>query len=92
MKITFNTGRLYTKAGQIITAEWDADREQIHFNDHSRMITGTVEAPSWDTFFTTPGGLAAYLMARYDRLEYQMTPECLELRRDDAATVHLFRI
>jgi hypothetical protein len=46
MLVTFNTGRLYTRSGQIIVAEYDDG--EIRFNDVSRMISGKFSSPnSW---------------------------------------------
>ena len=49
MKLTFNTGRQYTRSGQIVVAEYDEDKKEIRFNDTSRMIHGKFPAdPLWD--------------------------------------------
>jgi len=90
MDITFNTGRLYARDGQIIRAVWSKDTNEVHFRDFSRMIMGTVEAPHSDT--KTPHALAAHLMAHYDRHEYRITLESMQLGRDPDAKVHSFRI
>lgn len=90
MDITFNTGRLYTKDGQIIRVVWDKDAGKIHFNDHSRMITGTIDAP--DKSFTDAWMLASHVMGRYDQYDYRWSGEAAQLRRDPDASIHAFRL
>lgn len=80
-KITFNTGRKYTAEGQVITAEYDEEQGVIHFNDHSRMVTGAVQSP------TSPKSiydLARRVMEAYDVHEYRYSPESNLLRRCEA--------
>jgi hypothetical protein len=95
MDIYFNTGRLYTTQGQIIRAVWEPDAEVIHFADFSRACNGTIDAPTHQTF-KTPGGLAAYVMERYDRHAYRSSTESWELLmmkgRDADAKVHQFTL
>lgn len=79
MDIQFNTGRLYTHEGQIIRAIWNEDAETIHFADFSRACHGTISVPERAITFRTPGGMAAYVMERYDRGDYQRTLESTEL-------------
>jgi hypothetical protein len=74
MDIQFNTGRLYTVEGQVIRALYDAEAEVIHFADFSRACNGTIQVPS-NTTFRTPGGLAQFVMSRYDRGEYWNSTE-----------------
>lgn len=88
MKITFNTGRLYTRRGQIIVAEFNEAEEFIVFNDRSRGISGRIETPV--TSFRTAGGLASYVMERYDRHEYRYHPGADRL--DEDAKIHEFRL
>jgi hypothetical protein len=88
MKITFNTGRLYTKEGQVVSAQFDECEEKIWFNDHSRGVWGCIDAPN--KAFRTPGGLADYVMARYDRHEYKMDMTSGYVQRE--AEVHHFRL
>lgn len=38
--ITFNTSRLYTAEGQIVTASYDPETNLCKFVDHSRMCEG----------------------------------------------------
>ncbi|AGC36187.1 hypothetical protein B7L88_gp101 [Rhizobium phage RHEph10] len=96
MDIHFNTGRLYTKEGQVIRAVWDKENEVIHFADTSRAVNGSIEAPEWDISFTTPGGLARYVMERYDRHAYKSSAPSWELLmikgRDPEAQVHQFTL
>ncbi len=96
MDIHFNTGRLYTKDGQIIRAVWDAEKEVVHFADFSRAINGSIEAPTYAAGFTRPGSLAMFVMERYDRGAYKNTPESWELLmvtgRDQSAKVEEFTI
>lgn len=71
MEITFNTGRLYTQRGQIITANFDPTTGVVLFNDHSRMVNGsfivegTVQTRSllWKN---NPESFAKAVMRRYD--------------------------
>lgn len=71
MEITFNTGRLYTARGQIITARFDPATGKVWFNDHSRMVDGgftvkddpTVLAQMWKA---KPEAFAKAVMRRYD--------------------------
>lgn len=92
LRVTFNTGRLYTAQGQIITALWDTRAQRIHFRDHSRMINGTINAPEppveWGT--NIPKSIARHVMILYDRLEYEMTVESLTIERDPDAMIHEF--
>ena len=88
--ITFNTGRLYTREGQIITAHYDDEVEVLTFNDHSRMITGQYPLASTSCFPMTPSFLATRLMSMYDRGGYDYSVEAWKLRRQDQ--VHQFRL
>lgn len=96
MDIIFNTGRLYTKEGQVIRAIWDKDAEVIHFADFSRGCNGTIVAPTWAVDFRTPGGLAYHVVNAYDRRDYNNTPESWELLmvkgRDEDAKVHQLQL
>lgn len=71
MNISFNTGRRYTAEGQVITALWQPTMETVWFMDHSRGVSGKIEAPEWEIGFTTPGGFAQWVMNRYDRGSYE---------------------
>ncbi|MBX4911328.1 hypothetical protein HJA82_28880 [Rhizobium bangladeshense] len=94
MDIHFNTGRRYTTEGQVIRAVWDKENEVIHFADLSRAVNGSIEAPEWEITFTTPGGLARFVMERYDRHVYKNSLPSFELLmmkgRDPNATIHQF--
>lgn len=96
MDIHFNTGRLYTKQGQIIRAVWDKDNEVIHFADFSRACHGSIVAPSWSVDFKSPGDLAYHVVNCYNRREYKTTAESTTLLmntgRDENATVHQFKL
>lgn len=97
MDIVFNTGRLYTANGQIVRALWDQENEVVHFADFSRGCNGSIDAPTWEISFKTPGGLAKWVMERYDRGLHKNTPESWELlmrkRLDPAfAQVHEFQL
>ena len=85
MKITFNTGRLYTALGQVITAEVHEGRTL--FKDHSRGICGEIEGvpPSHK-----PALFATWVMGHYDRNEYRMSVYALNL--DQLDTIHNVRI
>jgi len=63
MQITFNTGRLYTPEGQIITAL--LMRGHIIFHDTSRGISGTIALPKLYTILT-PAELERHVMSQYD--------------------------
>jgi hypothetical protein len=71
MKITFNTSRLYTDRGQVITAEFDGETGKVWFNDHSRMVDGgfTVKVGrsaimgEWEA---NPEAFARCVMRHYD--------------------------
>lgn len=71
--ITFNTGRLYTKEGQVIRAVETGDT--IQFADFSRMIYG--EIPSSGTF-EGPDDFIQYVMRAYDYGHYHMVVPTLE--------------
>lgn len=83
MKITFNTGRLYTTLGQVITAELHEDR--ILFKDHSRLICGEIkidgEPPAPNVKDT-----ACWVMLFYDAGKYRMSTEAINLDQSD--TIH----
>lgn len=62
MRHTWNTGRLYTRAGQIMVAEMQPDGS-ILFHDTSRMIAGRIAAAPYAL-------LSCGDMARYVDVEY----------------------
>ena len=93
MQITFNTSRLYTAEGQIITARYDADEEMVYFCDHSRMIYDQMfPLASTACFPMTPSFLATAVMKAYDHHEYTWAPYAKRPVRDEKAPVHLFRL
>lgn len=65
---TFNTGRLYTKEGQVISVSFDYRTQMIYFNDHSRMVDGSMKARK-PYASREPANflIAAEVMDRYDR-------------------------
>lgn len=68
MHITFNTGRLYTHRGQIITAKYDSESGTVWFNDHSRMVSGCfpVIADMSAVWSRNPESFARAVVRRYD--------------------------
>lgn len=100
-KICFNTSRLYTDEGQVITATLTTTEEGgiVRFHDHSRMIHGS--------FLVTDVGLrvlnlrgeealARCIMSHYDRGDYsqgfEFSEGMAELRRDDGVTPTVYRL
>jgi hypothetical protein len=79
MKVYFNTGRLYTAEGQVITAEWDG-KDSITFRDHSRGIDGVITTCKhiWDELH-----LAGAVMAAYDRGLYLYPTKEISIVRPD---------
>ena len=76
MKITFNTRRLYTALGQVITAKTFDDHTL--FKDHSRGICGRIEG--------TPelgADVPSWVMTRYDLNQYRMSTEAINLEQSD---------
>lgn len=71
----WNTGRLYTAAGQRIVAEVTADG--VNFFDMSRGIYGTVTLPTYSTLSDT-ASVRSHVMSRYDRNEYTSGPAAFE--------------
>lgn len=68
-KITWNTGRQYTKRGQVIVAVV-TDTGEVLFNDTCRMINGTVGTP--DPFLIeTNSQLREHVMHCYDNGKYE---------------------
>lgn len=86
-KITFNTGRLYTAEGQVITAELHDDR--VLFKDHSRLICGEVVEP-YPRPLTSLDHFVRWVMHRYDSNQYRMSVDAIGL--DRAETVEKVRI
>lgn len=71
MRVQFNTGRMYTAAGQIIVAELDGGI--IYFNDVSRMVHGKIVLSEDALRMATMGqyDLARVTLACYDNGRYQ---------------------
>ncbi len=93
MQITFNTGRLYTKEGQIITARYDAEDEMVYFTDHSRMIINQMfPLASTACFPMTASYLATAVMKAYDNSRFDYAPWSKEVKRVEDAMVHQFRL
>ena len=70
MQITFNTARLYTARGQIVTAKFDPATGTVWFNDHSRMVSGSFVVDNQSVAFTWqryPESFARAVMRRYDK-------------------------
>jgi hypothetical protein len=90
MKLTFNTKRLYTAEGQVITAIHDPEANKVHFSDWSRMCNGTIDGPLLGRF-NTQREFAEFVMRKYDRNQYQNTREAYEMlmmnRRPDTEPV-----
>ena len=90
-RVTFNTGRLYTKEGQIVTAEL-RDNRTVAFDDHSRMIWGEFQLSEFslgDTIWPRdPEAFARCVMKEYDAHRYTMGSNGLKAE----PTIHQFRI
>jgi hypothetical protein len=85
MKISFNTGRLYTALGQVITVLALPDQNVTLFMDHSRGIGGLIKgcpAPHDD--------VPRWVMGAYDRGRYDPDHDATNLDRLD--TIHNVRI
>lgn len=78
MDIIFNTKRLYTAAGQIVRARHDKESNMILFADYSRGCDGVIKGPILGEF-TTKRCMAEHVMSRYDRGQYERTPESWHL-------------
>ena len=70
--ITFNTGRLYAKEGQVIRAVFDDQACVVRFNDFSRMVSG--EFP-YQRHNNSHFDLARAVMVAYDHGIYNYTRE-----------------
>ena len=88
--ITFNTGRGYTKDGQIITACFTPCTEEgfscVWFRDESRMVEGFIDTKFYDE---NEGlfDLEEWVMIQYDANNYSMfaMKECEEHNQRDAS-------
>jgi hypothetical protein len=78
MKITFNTGRLYTALGQVITVLVLENQNSTLFMDHSRGIGGQIKG-------TPPLGTSIphWVMGAYDRGCYTPDQDAMNLDRLD---------
>lgn len=81
MQITFNTKRLYTAAGQIITARYDAADEMIYFSDHSRMIVD--QQITCSIAPRDEDDLARKTMRAYDASRFTYAPFAKRVVRDE---------
>ncbi len=96
MQITFNTGRLYTREGQIITARYDEEEGKTYFTDHSRMIhnqviEGPMNLPDVEPGYQ-PRFLATFVMEAYDNSRFTYAPWEKKVVQDETAEVHKFRL
>lgn len=92
--VRFNTNRIYSKHGQRITVLIDEETGSVYFTDYDRMIDGvlrdTLPARSeflWRTTTSSPVEIIAeYVMARYDRCQYDhiKNPEARECFRAES--------
>lgn len=76
MRITFNTGRLYSADGQLISAYYDTDKCEMYFTDHSRLIWGqfTYSAGTrYSAWMNSPRLMAKVVMDHYDAGKYTMS-------------------
>ena len=91
MRFTFNTGRLYTNEGQVITVDWDPASCVVLFNDHSRMISGETELSLGFRYqgANGPRNLIRALMAKYDAGQYLYSTSADDLPRGDVVITHL---
>lgn len=81
----FNTGRAYTREGQVITVAYDYENNIVYFNDHSRMVWGEY-TPDRTYASRTPHLplLARGVMDHYDRNDYVMSSAAGQLERGQA--------
>ncbi|KQS84284.1 hypothetical protein [Rhizobium sp. Leaf383] len=88
MKLSFNTGRLYTTLGQVITVLTLPKEEMTMFMDHSRGIGGIIKGmPDPDG---GPEHVARWVMGFYDHGKYAADQDAMNLGRLD--TIHNVRI
>ena len=84
MEVTWNTGRKYTAAGQIIVARVQADGS-ILFADTSRGVDGLIEKPSIK--IDSEAMLKIVVMRAYDSHQYRSSQGSwmLLMRPDEVA-------
>lgn len=73
MQITFNTGRLYTRNGQVITARYSPEDCEMTFYDHSRMVGGRFPysiGERYSAWQKMPQLMARVVIREYDRNAY----------------------
>lgn len=98
LKICFNTSRLYSSEGQVITALFDKERSLIVFYDHSRMIDGSMSVEDWEVnerWAVSSESFARFIMRRYDQGHYAPFLYAQDQRlvcRDDSVTPLVFKI
>lgn len=85
--LTFNTGRLYTKEGQVIRAVFDESAGVVRFSDFSRMVDG--EFP-YQRYNNSDFDIARAVMVAYDHGIYTRTREAP--RRDPDAKIKDIRL
>lgn len=73
-QVHFNTGRLYTQAGQIILAKRDTEANLIHVADYSRAVSFTTEGPILGSF-PTERCMVEFVMRKYDQGKHHQTAE-----------------
>jgi len=81
LHMQFNTGRLYTAEGQIITVKFDGELRRVLFNDHSRMIAGVIPLGAFKDRFDGPAELREFVMANYDMGNYGASIEAGQIKR-----------
>lgn len=86
MRTTWNTKRLYTRAGQRIAAELVTAKNVVIFADTDRYVDGVIDLtqypPACGTI-TNPDQLKAYAQYHYDYGNYNKThrPDYVETQR-----------
>lgn len=71
MKASWNTGRLYTNAGQLMEAIFDPATGRVEFKDKSRMVNGFfVISPDLIDLVETDADLQRFVMNEYDHGNY----------------------
>jgi hypothetical protein len=78
LKITFNTGRLYTALGQVVTVLVLANQNATLFMDHSRGISGQIKGCP-----ASRDDVPHWVMGAYDRGCYTPDQDAMNLDRLD---------